>query len=208
SEPARRSGAASAGAALHEALRAWHGGVAPDLGAAFGELAGLHGLDEPAAAEGRRMLEAYQGHPLARASTLGVELEFNLLVGEVRLRGVVDRVCETPEGTALVDYKSNRRLEGGLLSAYSTQLRLYRLAAERGLLPGGRHPRLLLFDLRRGREIPVQPDSEAAAARVEAAAADIAAGRFELGPEHAERPCFACAYRRLCPSARPGTMEP
>ena len=204
---ARGSDSAAVGAAVHEALRAWHGSGG-DLPGIFAELAGLYGLEESAVRAGVEMLGGYLRHPLAQAPTLGTEIEFNLLVGGARLRGIVDRICETPSGTALVDYKTNRRLDTALVAAYSTQLRLYRLAAERGLLPGGRRPRLLIFDVRQGREIPVEPASEEAAERVAAAAGAIEAGRFELGPEHAGRPCFACAYRRVCPGARPGTMEP
>ena len=111
-------------------------------------------------------------------------------------------MCEFEGGTALVDYKTNARLDARLREAYSMQLRLYSLAAEAGLLPGDRQPRLFLFDLRRGEAIEVAPDPEGARDRVRQAAAAIAEGRFELGPEHSDRPCRLCAYRPVCRDRR------
>ena len=79
---------------------------------------------------------------------------------------------------------------------------MYALAAEAGLLPGGSEPRLVLFHLPAGEAIEVTPDAEAARSRLRAAAEAVRQGRFELGPEHAQRPCFICAYRKACSSAR------
>jgi RecB family exonuclease len=148
------------------------------------------------------MLRAYLSHPLAAAPSLGTEVEFNLRLGGVRVKGLVDRVCVYESATALVDYKTNARLDASLVAAYSTQLRLYGLAARSGLLPGGPDPRLMLFDLRRGDVVEVQPDHELAERQIVAAAARISAGDFSLGPEHAQRPCHLCAYRPICPDRR------
>jgi hypothetical protein len=101
-----------------------------------------------------------------------------------------------------VDYKTNATMDAALLEAYTTQLRLYALAAGRGLLPGGANPRLVLFDLRRAREIEVTADDAAVEARVSAVSWRIANGDFALGPENANRPCAMCAYRPICPVAR------
>ena len=46
------------------------------------------------------------------------------------------------------------------------------------------------------------PDPDGARERVLAAARAIAAGRYELGPEHADRPCKLCAYRAVCADRR------
>jgi hypothetical protein len=94
-------------------------------------------------------------------------------------------------------------MDAALLEAYTTQLRLYALAAGRGLLPGGADPRLVLFDLRRSRAIKVTADDAAVEARVSAVSRRIAQGDFALGPENAQRPCAMCAYRPICPDARP-----
>ena len=186
-------GAADTGAAVHEALAAWH--------TAGGDLLERYAGPDTGAA----MLRRYAAHPLAATPTLGTEVEFNLRVGDhVRLKGLVDRVCEVDGRTALVDYKTNARLDRRLREVYATQLRLYGLAARRGLLPGGTDPRLILFDLRHGEAIDVTPDPDGAEARLLEAAARIGAGDFALGPEHRDRPCFLCAYRPLCPDRRGG----
>lgn len=192
-QAARRGGGASElGAAVHRALDAWH--------TSGGDLLQLY--DGPDA--GREMLGAYATQPLAQAPTLGTEVEFNLRLGEgVRVKGIVDRVCELEGRTALVDYKTNARLDERLREAYATQLRLYGLAAQRGLLPGGSEPpRLVLFDLRQSNAIEVTPDPAGAEARVLEAARRISTGDFQLRPEHRNRPCFLCAYRPLCPERR------
>jgi DNA helicase II / ATP-dependent DNA helicase PcrA len=184
-------GASELGAAVHRALDAWHttGG---DL------LAEYEGPDA-----GRELLRRYLEHPMATARTLGAEVEFNLrLAGNVRVKGFVDQVCELNGRTVLVDYKSNRELPERLRETYAAQLRLYGLAARRGLLPGGPEPDLVLFDLRRADAIDVAPDPEGAEARVVEAAGKIAAGDFTLGPEHRDRPCYLCAYRPLCRDRR------
>jgi hypothetical protein len=195
------AGSTDLGAAVHEALAAWH-----SMGGNL--LEHYHGPEA-----GREMLERYLGTPLASARTLAVEVGFNLRIGDTRVRGVVDRICELDGRTALVDYKTNATLDARSIEAYSIQLRLYGLAARRGLLPGGagtnvgpaqgaqEDPMLILFDLRRGEAIPVVADDAGVAARVAAAASRIAAGDFQLGPEHADRPCKLCAYRPICRDA-------
>jgi DNA helicase-2/ATP-dependent DNA helicase PcrA len=187
---ARAVSASELGAAVHSALAAFHSGG--------GDLIELY--EGPPA--GLQMLRAYLSHPLAAAPSLGTELEFNLRLGGVRVKGLVDRVCVYEGATALVDYKTNARLDASLVAAYSTQLRLYGLAARSGLLPGGPDPRLMLFDLRRGDVVEVQPDHELAERQIVAAAARISAGDFSLGPQHAQRPCHLCAYRPICPDRR------
>jgi RecB family exonuclease len=151
---------------------------------------------------GREMLRGYLAHPLASAQTLGVEVEFNLRIGGTRVRGIVDRICALHGRTVLVDYKTNATMDAALIEAYTTQLRLYALAAGRGLLPGGADPRLVLFDLRRAQEIEVAADDGAVEARVAAVSGRIARGDFALGPENAQRPCAMCAYRPICPDRR------
>jgi RecB family exonuclease len=151
---------------------------------------------------GRQMLERYLAHPLASAKTLAVEVGFNMRIGATRVKGQVDRICELDGKTVLVDYKTNASLDAALIEAYSVQLRLYGLAAHRGLVPGGDQPRLVLFDIRRGEMREVTPDDLGVEARVRAAADRIAAGDFSLGPEHAQRPCKLCAYRPICPDRR------
>ena len=186
----RAVGSTELGAAVHEALAGWH--------ISGGDLLSLYHGPEA----GREMLTRYLAHPLAGARTLAVEAGFNMAVGRTRVRGVVDRVCEVDGATVLIDFKTNATLDPVVLEAYSLQLRIYAMAAGRGLLMGDRNPRLLLFDMRRGEVREVTADNELVESRVTAAAARISAGDFRLGPEHAERPCSLCAYRPICPEAR------
>ena len=187
---ARTTNATEVGAAVHEALAAWH--------ASGGDLLGRY--EGPEA--GREMRSAYLAHPLAAAKTLGVEVGFNLRLGRTRVRGIVDRICELDGRTVLVDYKTNATMDASLIQAYTTQLRFYSLAAGRGLLPGGTGPRLVLFDLRRSHSVEVTADDAAVAARVAAVSQRIAQGDFVLGPENAQRPCSMCAFRPICADAR------
>jgi len=184
-------GSTELGSAVHAALASWH--------ASGGDLLELYAGPEA----GREMLARYLTHPLAVAKTLAVEVGFNMRIGATRVRGMIDRICELDGQTVLVDYKTNASLDATLIEAYSVQLRLYGLAARRGLVPGGAEPRLVLFDIRRGEMRDVAPDDAGVEARVRAASARIAAGDFSLGPEHAERPCHLCAFRPICPDARP-----
>jgi DNA helicase-2/ATP-dependent DNA helicase PcrA len=187
---ARAANSTELGAAVHGALAAWHSGG--------GDL--LDTYQGPEA--GREMLRAYLSHPLASARTLGVEVDFNLRVGGTRVRGIVDRICELDGRTILVDYKTNATMDAALIEAYTLQLRLYALAARRGLLPGGPDPQLMLFDLRRSREIAVTAEDTAVETRVSSVSQRIARGDFTLGPENAERPCAMCAFRPICSDAR------
>jgi DNA helicase-2/ATP-dependent DNA helicase PcrA len=181
------AGSTELGSAVHSSLAAWHN-AGGDL------LAIYHGPEI-----GREMLARYLAHPLAAAKTLAVEVGFNMTVGGTRVRGLVDRICELDGKVALVDFKTNSTLDASLMEAYSVQLRLYGLAAHRGLLPGGLDPKLILFDMRRGELHDIAPADAVVESRVLAASARIAAGDFRLGPEHAARPCTLCAYRPICP---------
>src|SRR5438034_5520804 len=187
----RAAGSTELGATVHEALAAWHN--------TGGDLLALYRGPEA----GREMLARYVHHPLAAAKTLAVEAGFNMAVGATRVRGLVDRVCEVDGRIALVDFKTNATLDAALVEAYSLQLRIYGLAARRGLLPGGRDPRLILFDMRRGELRDIPADNDQVVRRVESAATRIMADDFRLGPEHANRPCSLCAFRPICPAARP-----
>jgi RecB family exonuclease len=148
------------------------------------------------------MLDRYQRHPLAAARTLAVEAGFNMAVGGTRVRGLVDRICEVDGTIGLIDFKTNATLDDELLEAYSLQLRIYGLAAHRGLLAGGPDVRLILFDMRRGRQHDVEPEDAVVVRRIVDASGRIAAGDFTLGPQHEQRPCKLCAFRKICPDAR------
>ena len=151
---------------------------------------------------GHEMLARYMADPLSRAVTLAVEVGFSVTVAGARVKGVVDRIATIAAQTVLIDYKTNAKLDDALRDAYRLQLRIYGLAAHRGLLPGGSEPRLILFDLRHGEAIEFEPDDAAVESRVADVVARIRAGDFTLGPEHAQRPCQLCAYAPICQNRR------
>jgi RecB family exonuclease len=184
------AGSTELGSAVHAALAAWHN--------AGGDVLQIYRGPEA----GREMLARYLAHPISSTKTLAVEVGFNMKVGDARVKGLVDRICEIDGKVALVDFKTNATLDATLMEAYSVQLRLYGLAAHRGLLPGGKDPKLILFDMRRGEMHEIEPEDALVESRVLAASQRIAAGDFRLGPEHANRPCKLCAYRPICPDAR------
>jgi DNA helicase-2/ATP-dependent DNA helicase PcrA len=186
----RALGSTELGSAVHEALAAWH--------VNGGELLSFYRGPQA----GREMLERYLEDRLARARTVAVEAGFKMSVGGTRVRGLVDRICELDGRAVLIDFKTNSTLDETLLETYRLQLRIYGLAARRGLLPGGDDPRLVLFDLRRGLAHDVEPDDTLVEQRVGAAWRLIASGDFRLGLEHENRPCHLCAYRPICPDAR------
>src|SRR6195256_6357375 len=132
------AGSSELGSAVHAALAAWH--------VSGGDVLQMYSGPDA----GREMLTAYLAHPLAAAKTLAVEVGFNMRIGTTRVKGLVDRICELDGQAVLVDYKTNASLDATLIEAYSVQLRLYGLAARRGLLPGAADPSLVLFDIRRG----------------------------------------------------------
>jgi PD-(D/E)XK nuclease superfamily len=186
----RAIGSTELGSAAHEALARWHTGG--------GDLLELY----RGPALGREMLARYLENPLARARTLGVEAGFSMSVGGARVRGLVDRICEIDGRSVLIDFKTNATLDESVLEAYRLQLRIYGMAAHRGLLPGGSDPRLVLFDLRHAEAHEVSADDELVTERVASASGRIRAGDFRLGPEHERRPCQLCAYRPVCADAR------
>jgi hypothetical protein len=199
--PARRGGS-KLGSAIHAALGAWHRSQGGDLLDIFDGLAEPYAITDQEMKDGRAMMNLYLAHPLSTAPTLGVEVEFNLRLEGVELRGFVDRICELDGRSWLLDYNTSRDAGRVLLNTYSTQLRLYEVAAKEGLLPGGPTPVLSLFRLRTGDAIRVESNPNDARARVGRAVAAIRSGRFELGPEHADRPCFTCSYSPICSQSR------
>src|SRR5207253_2859518 len=110
-------GSTDLGAAVHEALAAWHN--------TGGDLLQLYRGPEA----GREMLARYIALPLSGGRTLAVEAGFKMAVGGTRVRGVVDRICEIEGKVALIDFKTNANLDPALMAAYSLQLRIYGLAA-------------------------------------------------------------------------------
>jgi ATP-dependent DNA helicase UvrD/PcrA len=131
-----------------------------------------------------------------------VEQEFGFSLGPTRVRGRFDRVDETPDGVAIVDYKSSDVTEqrnADKRARESLQLKIYALAqqAMTGRLPVRVELRFLESGLV-GTYRPTGADLTEATLSIRAAAAGIRARRFEPTPGY--QTCRYCPYNQVCPS--------
>ncbi len=206
------------GTAVHRALAYWQRGVdggaranGPGLLAAVRTEAERQGLE---VAEVDRALErlgprlsAYAEGPWPRRHTLFLEqpvrhhLEDGDFSLELSLR--IDRVVRYQRGVAIIDFKTvpPHAFE---MRADAWQLRTYALAAPELLGLPAEQAALFLIDLRAGKELAIgSTTAELAGARAELLECGraIAAGAFEVGPGHPDRPCWACGFRLSCPNS-------
>ena len=154
----------------------------------------------PGAAElADRFLVSSLGKRAARAHTKAHEWDFLFSVGKVVLRGQVDLWFEHNREVVIVDYKTDRAVDGHAVGGHTLQVQLYALALERWI---GRKPnRGVLFFVRAGQEIEVDLSPLALGA-----AADVVY-RFHVAQSRVQYPlqtgehCRRCEfYRGLCPA--------
>ena len=131
-----------------------------------------------------------------------VEQEFGFDLGPTRVRGRLDRVDRTPEGSVIIDYKSSDVIEqkkADQRARESLQLKMYALAwkAMTGRLPVAVELRFLESGLT-GRHRPAETDLVDARAAIEAAAGGIRRRRFDPTPGY--QTCRYCPYNQICPS--------
>lgn len=155
-----------------------------------------------------RGLRAYAEGPWPRRATVFLEqpVRHHLLAPDgfgVELHLRVDRVARFRRSVAIIDFKTvtPHVLE---MRADQWQLHTYALAAPDllGVAPETMH--LFVIDLVSGSEHPVPSDRaalEAAAADLLSCARGIAAGQFDLGDGHQDRPCWSCGFRLTCPAS-------
>ena|SRR5438094_2630168 len=207
------------GRAVHAALREWQEAIdrggprsTADLLATVDRHAAAAGLRPSAMprvrAELARGLTIYAEGPWPARRTLALEHSaHHVLRGvdgfqlELALR--VDRVTSYRSGFAILDFKTVPP-HPRQLRADEWQLRTYALAAAEVLdvAPGPIY--LFLVDLRRGRQLEVDagpPALRRAADELLARGRGIAAGDFEIGEEHLDRPCWSCGFRLTCPAS-------
>ena len=160
--------------------------------------------------EGLKALEAF--HAFEREEGIipsYVERRFSLILNEVRLVGVFDRIdrASGPEaaGGTIIDYKtSDVRTEeqAAKRTRESRQLALYAIAYESlfGELPVALELRFLTPNVVVGRTSPTDKMLDAARDGIDRAAAGIRAGSFLGDPVY--RACRYCAYAAICPKRR------
>jgi len=132
------------------------------------------------------------------SQVLHTEEPFEIRIGETVVVGRIDRIDARPDGTvAILDYKTGKARDQDSADK-SLQLSLYAIAArEKWNYKVGS---LMFYNLEDNLPvISTRSEAELLAARVkvEAAAADIAAGKFDAKPG---MHCVFCAFRILCPA--------
>jgi putative RecB family exonuclease len=134
---------------------------------------------------------------------IGLELKLEARIGDVRLRGVIDRLELAPDGALVVtDYKTggvpSERYEGRSLSG----VHIYALLCQHML--GRRPDRVQLLYLQKPEAIIATPSDQTAAGverRTEAlwTAIERACIADDFRP-HPSRLCDFCAFRAYCPA--------
>jgi RecB family exonuclease len=139
---------------------------------------------------------------------LAVERTFDIEVGDVRLRGAIDRIDRTAdgEGTRIVDYKTGNHPPPVKAMPDDIQLAVYHLAAMRdpelAALGPPRQLQLLYVRNMKACEQPILVGhAEATEARILAVAEDIRQERFEPSVDAS---CRNCSFHTLCPLQREG----
>jgi CRISPR/Cas system-associated exonuclease Cas4 (RecB family) len=155
-----------------------------------------HELYERQGVEQLRQMFA-QAQNIPPGQVLHTEEPFEIRVGETVVAGRIDRIDARPDGTVtIIDYKTGKARDQDSADK-SLQLSLYAIAArEKWKYKVGA---LQFYNLEDN--LPVistrtEAQLIAAKAKVETAAEDIAAGRFDAKPG---MHCAFCAFRILCP---------
>jgi DNA helicase II / ATP-dependent DNA helicase PcrA len=204
------------GSAMHHAVAAFHlrraAGVAmseEELLTAFrrawspeGYLSREH--EEARFAAGCAALRRFRAQQLAsEPTTVAIERPFSFAIGRDVVRGRMDRVDRTDQGTVIVDYKSSDVPEQAKADARardSLQLQIYALAhqAETGELP--KEVQLHFLDSATvGHASPDAARLAKARDKIAAAASGIRSGAFGAKPNPVA--CGYCPFRDICASS-------
>lgn len=155
-------------------------------------------------ADGWALVESYlQMEDPAAVRTIGLELWMEADVGDLRLRGIIDRLeLDGDGGLVVTDYKTGRAPGAGFERRSFGALDVYSMFCEAVL---GRRPAAIrLLYLRSGLTMTIRPSAQSVGFVATRAAAIHAAieeacttGRFE--PRRGGL-CASCAYQRWCPA--------
>lgn len=195
----------SFGLSLHRALEAWLRGGERSLDSLLDALRSqwlVSGYPDEETerrwcAKGERALTAFfHQEESRRTRTIGVEKEFIWTLGPHQVRGMIDRIDQSPDGAyELVDYKTGSEAPTPEQVQKDVQMRFYALGARRGL---GLTPSLLTVDcVSVGERVTASYDpagEEALAADVRAAASGIEVGSFAPDTSF----CPRCDFRKDC----------
>ncbi|MBI1953225.1 MAG: UvrD-helicase domain-containing protein [Candidatus Omnitrophica bacterium] len=146
------------------------------------------------------LTDFFKKHEGRWEAPLAVEKPFTLRLGDVTIRGVVDRIDRLAGGgVEIVDYKSGKPKEKADADE-RLQLRLYAVAAQEifGLDPR----RISFYYLQANEKLSFEEDPAALSQtreKILALANEIRSGDFTADPSPAK--CRWCDFKRLCPSS-------
>ena len=150
-------------------------------------------------AYGRELLQKFWEihHPDFRMP-IAVEHWFNIDVGNVKLRGIIDRVDKLDSGgLAIVDYKTNKELFTQEYLEKDLQLTLYQLAVEKAwFLPV---ERLTLYHFRSNTPVSCPPREEARLEEARGIVLEVAEGIQAGNFPAKEGPYCPCDFPEYCP---------
>ncbi len=129
---------------------------------------------------------------------IAVEHWFNIDVGNVKLRGIIDRVDKLDSGgLAIVDYKTNKELFTQEYVENDLQLTLYQLAVEKAwFLPV---ERLTLYHFRSNTPVSCPPREEARLEEARSIVLEVAEGIQAGNFPAKEGPYCPCDFPEYCP---------
>ncbi|MGE0405387.1 MAG: ATP-dependent helicase [Candidatus Korobacteraceae bacterium] len=208
--PGRIGGALHFGSAMHQVLKDYYDAVkagrprTPEqVFARFRELLETVVFADPVQRElylrdGVRQLTRFLEHTATHPAVLHTERPFEIKMGDVLVRGRVDRMDDAGAGAiTIVDYKTGTPQKASDAES-SLQLSIYALAAR--MLWDLAAERIVLHNLADGsmvetRRTPAQ--LEEARRRIQDVADRIFRGEFDPRPAYH---CRNCSYRGLCPA--------
>ncbi len=139
------------------------------------------------------------------ARVLGLEQEFDVEWNGFRMKGSIDRVDDTPEGLAAIDYKTSSVAPKGAQNdlgklAIDLQLPIYSQIALRHLYPEGRLGTSSYYSLTKGKtlkkvENEYPPELDTFLARIKKT---LESGRFPVEPDIDMEACKYCEYTIVC----------
>ncbi len=206
-----RSAALARGSFIHRVLQLSHGAAPAELQELGERLVGqaseLCGADRAAAVQAaleavNRANEGRVGELTPRADNVLNEVPVAIRLGQVTLRGVIDRLCVLPERRlAVIDFKTDRigpKDVDRRAARYRIQLDAYGLSVAKAFSVPLGDVSLLVYFTEPGihREWALQAgDGEALRREIEQIARAISNGEFP--PSHSPETCASCRFARM-----------
>jgi RecB family exonuclease len=193
------------GGSLHRALAAYYaqdGSTLEQLLDAY-EAHWLHmGFSSPQEQaqyheRGAKILNRYwEMEEQRRSKVLFVEKEFAFPLGPYRVRGIIDRVDERPDGSIeVIDYKSQQEPQAEEELRRNRQLQIYGLACREALKLEPAFLSVIYLSAPQTVSVPCRKEDEAEIRELlSEIAGKTASGRYEPDTTH----CPACPFRKTC----------